>query len=261
MDFTVKIYRTLLETFLEKGYKFLTFQDFLGRMREGIKEDKKIVVMRHDVDRRPNNSLETAKLEHELGIKASYFFRIVPESYHPEIIKEIVGFGHELGYHYEDLSLTLGDVDKAIESFKANLAVFRDFYPVNTACMHGSPTSRYDNRDVWKKYKYTDYGVIGEPYYDLDFSKMLYLTDTGRCWNGDRVSVRDRVASGFSLDVKSTFQLVEALKTNQLPALVMINTHPERWDDNVLPWLRQLVMQNIKNTIKRLIVKRIRRRP
>jgi len=59
--------------------------------------------------------------------------------------------------------------------------------------MHGSPLSKYDSRDLWKVYDYRDYGIIGEPYFDIDFSKVLYLTDTGRRWDGDKVNIRDRV--------------------------------------------------------------------
>ena len=47
-------------------------------------------------------------------------------------------------------------------------------------------------RDLWKKYNYRDFGIIGEPYFDVDYSKVLYLTDTGRRWDGDKVNVRDR---------------------------------------------------------------------
>src|SRR5690625_6415775 len=36
------------------------------------------------------------------------------------------------------------------------------------------------SRDLWKWYSYRDYGIIAEPYFDLDFSRVLYLTDTGR---------------------------------------------------------------------------------
>src|SRR5690625_8018545 len=48
------------------------------------------------------------------------------------------------------------------------------------------------SRDLWKWYSYRDYGIIAEPYFDLDFSRVLYLTDTGRRWDGDKGSVRDR---------------------------------------------------------------------
>jgi len=61
--------------------------------------------------------------------------------------------------------------------------------------MHGSPLSKWDNRDLWKRYNYRDFGIIGEPYFDVNFDKVLYLTDTGRRWDGEGVSVRDKVTS------------------------------------------------------------------
>jgi len=56
------------------------------------------------VDRKPENALKTARLEDEMGIKATYFFRTIPHTFKPEIIKEIAGMGHGIGYHYENLS-------------------------------------------------------------------------------------------------------------------------------------------------------------
>ena len=64
-----------------------------------------IVILRHDVDRRPLNALTTAKLENELGIRGTYYFRIVPESFDETIIKQIAELGHEIGYHYEERTL------------------------------------------------------------------------------------------------------------------------------------------------------------
>ena len=71
----------------------------------------------------------------------------------------------------------------AIDDFRLNLEKLRKFYPVKTICMHGSPLSKWDNRDLWKKYNYRDYGIIGEAYFDIDFGEVLYLTDTGRRWD------------------------------------------------------------------------------
>ena len=59
--------------------------------------------------------------------------------------------------------------------------------------MHGSPQSEFDNKDIWKKYDYKQLGLLGEPYFDIDFNDFFYLTDTGRCWNGYRFSVRDKM--------------------------------------------------------------------
>ena len=50
---------------------------------------------------------------------------------------------------------------------------FARWLPIETICMHGSPLSRYDNRKIWEKYNYRDYGIIGEPYFDVDFRKVL----------------------------------------------------------------------------------------
>ncbi len=42
--------------------------------------------------------------EHALGVAATYYFRAVPESWDEGVIREIARMGHEVGYHYENLS-------------------------------------------------------------------------------------------------------------------------------------------------------------
>lgn len=71
--------------------------------------EPRFIILRHDVDRLPGNALKTARLEHELGIPASYYFRAVPESWDEAIIRKIAGLGHEIGYHYKNLSACKGD--------------------------------------------------------------------------------------------------------------------------------------------------------
>jgi hypothetical protein len=70
---------------------------------------QKLIILRHDVDARPQNSLRLARLEHSLGIRGTYYFRMVPQSYNEAVICEIHGLGHEIGYHYETMSF-LGDI-------------------------------------------------------------------------------------------------------------------------------------------------------
>ena len=259
----------------------------------------------------PENALTIAKIEKSAGIKASYYFRIVKESYDENIIKQIADLGHEIGYHYEDLDLSSRGqrsevsgqkgldydalLDKAIKSFELNLEKLREFYPVKTICMHGSPLSKYDNRELWEKYDYRDFGIIAEPYFDIDFNDVFYLTDTGRRWDGDRVSVRDKVNAEMlgcwnagiedrlaqrrkdaektrdDLDgwmngetdgrqpwprFHSTFDIIAAAEKGLLPDRVMINTHPQRWTDKPLPWVKELLWQNVKNVAKGIIVSR-----
>jgi hypothetical protein len=250
MDFTLKTYQKLLESLQNSGYEFFTFEAYCNKIASG-----KFVILRHDVDLRAAHSLATARVEAELGIKASYYFRVVRQSNKPEIIKAIAALGHEIGYHYEDMSLVKGNSSIAVDHFSAKLAYFRRFYPVKTICMHGSPTSKIDNRSLWKYYDYRDFGLIGEPYFDIDFTKVFYLTDTGRCWDGDKFSVRDKVDAHFNVTYHSTNEIINAANGKTLPLQIMITTHPQRWTDNVIEWFVELFMQNAKNTIKRLIVK------
>ena len=258
MDFTLKIYKQLLCSFLEQGYRFITFEQYC---KEERKPEDKWVILRHDVDLRPQNSLATAQMEHELGIQASYYFRVVPESNQPEYIKAIAALGHEMGYHYEDMAMCQGDVHKAYAHFQQQLAYFRQFYPVRTICMHGAPTSQWDGRDLWKVYDYRDLGIMGEPYFDVDFSKVFYLTDTGRRWDGYNVSVRDKIPLHQDEWTKrgwvyhSTKDLLTALKEGTLPEQIMMTTHPQRWTDNKWAWAKELCLQNIKNWVKSWLIR------
>jgi len=247
-DFTVEKLELLLKSFLKSGYTITSFEEYLKAPQENA------LILRHDVDRLPLNSLETAKMEHKLGVKGSYYFRVTKGSFQPEIIKEIVALNHEIGYHYEDLTIVKGDVKKAFEHFKKWLETFRTFYPVKTICMHGSPMTKWDNKDLWNDYNYKDFDLIGEPYFDVDFNKVLYITDTGRRWDGHKVSVRDKVSSNLSHNFKKTDDIIESLRKSEVSGPVMLTLHPQRWSNNSLLWWTELFLQNLKNIVKRFIV-------
>ena len=255
LDFTREKYRQLVSQLKTCGYEFISYQHYC----EG-NQPKRFVILRHDVDLKPKNSLAVAQDEAALGAKATYYFRAVPESWDDAIIRTIHQSGHEVGYHYESLTTCNGDVQKAFEDFKINMEKLRKLVPVSTICMHGSPRSPFDSKDIWKHYNYKTLNIIGEPYLDTDFSKILYLTDTGRRWDGYKVSVRDKIegyqeewdAKGWTFH--STDDIIRALQANRLPDQLMITTHPQRWFDIGMGWFKELVMQNVKNVVKGLIV-------
>lgn len=270
-DFTLQTYKQLLLKLQSVGYRFITFEQYCEAVQNASKNqeatiyDTPFVILRHDVDLKAINSLRTAEIEAALGMQASYYFRVVPQSNQPNIIQSIARLGHEIGYHYEDMAIANGNIEAAIEHFRRKLSYFRNFYPVRTICMHGAPTSRYDGRDLWRQYDYRQEGLIGEPYFDADFSHMLYLTDTGRSWDGYKVSVRDKIPahqdrwSREGLTYHHTDDLMRALDDptsairRQRPC-IMITTHPQRWTDNQVEWVRELVMQSLKNIVKRILI-------
>ena len=247
-DFSFTVYKDLIDEIKRTGFKVVTLKEYF-RQRQ---DSPAFLILRHDVDRRPENALRMALLESSSGIHSTYYFRVTKNVFNKEIIQKIAGLGHEIGYHYEDLSLAKGDFEKAIKSFELNLNKLREFYPVKTICMHGSPLSKYDNKDLWERYDYRDYGIIGEPYFDLDFNKILYLTDIGRRWNGADYSIRDKVKSKFNFNFSTTVDIINATQNNFLPNKVMMTTHPQRWADKLSPWLKELIWQNLKNVLKRL---------
>ena len=191
-----------------------------------------IILLRHDVESRYGNALKLAQLQHRLGIRGTYYFRIYPHKENEAVIRKIADMGHEIGYHYDDLTECRGDYEKAIMRFQKNLEYLRQFGPVTTATMEGAPLSGYDNRDLWAVrplvtersrsaspapssaspaprpspllqrppslaprpyYHYRDFGILTEPYFDFDFNELFYLTDTGRRWDGWKFSVRDKI--------------------------------------------------------------------
>jgi len=249
-DFTLTTYQNLLKTIKNFGFTFITYKEYM--INSSI---DRVTILRHDVDRNSQNALAMAELEALFGIKSSYYFRIIRSSNNPGIIENIAKLGHEIGYHYEDLALSKGDYKTAIQSFKRNLDYFRKFYPVTTICMHGSPLSKWDNRLIWNKYDYKEYGIVGEPYFDIDYGKMSYFTDTGRKWNSEGENIRDKINSAEKFNCRTTFDLIDLIRKSKVKNQLMLNIHPQRWNDMIMPWLIELAGQNLRNIIKRTICK------
>jgi hypothetical protein len=316
MDFTFKIYMKLLKTLLRQGFSFTTLNNLSNC-------PAKTIILRHDVEAHYNHALQFAQIQHSLGIKGSYYFRLFNVVGNEVVIKQIAAMGHEIGYHYDDLSECHGNYQKAIKRFETNLNYLRQFGPVTTMTMEGAPRSKYDNRRLWlgrileernsKKYEvssekyvvsskkegsalqesnlsdtdsplptnyyllptnyhllptnyqslphynYHTFGITTEPYFDLDFDKIFYLTDTGRRWDGWKVSVRDKVPQQQEwikqgLVFRNTKDIIQAANEGRLPDKIMITFHPQRWTDNPIRWIKELFMQSVKNQVKRIIV-------
>ncbi|TGC08368.1 hypothetical protein [Methanolobus halotolerans] len=231
-DFTLDKYKQLCSSLERNNFSPITLAEYM--MAKELPD--KYVMMRHDIDRNPPKALETAKIEQELNIKATYYFRTVNDNlFCPEIITEVSRMGHEIGYHYEVLNECKGNYENAIELFKANLDKFQDLYDVKTVCMHGQPLSKHDNRDLWKKYDYRDFGILGEAYLSIDNS-VNYLCDTGRNWNFDHC-LRDFIPNKTeSIKVDSTDDLIELIESGNVSNFYIL-THPERWSSNSFEWV------------------------
>ena len=248
LDFTFTKYRELCEAMVSSDYAILTVKEYLTM---GKKPDK-YIILRHDVDMRPERSLKTAQIEKYFGIHATYYIRMTKEVFVPDLIRQIVELGHEVGYHYEVLDKARGDYERAIEIFEKELSMLRETCDIKTICMHGNSRTRWDNRDLWKYYDFKKYGIIGEAYLSIDFNDIVYFSDTARTWN-PRYKIKD--SNGGSEDkptINKTDALIELVEAERFPHLYIL-MHPDDWCDDFGKWLSNLVMRKLKNAGKTCI--------
>ena len=249
-DFTLRAYKRYIQAIKTSFTRVLTFAEFfLSDPKPGS-----FCMIRHDVDRRPNNALEMARVENETGLSATYYFRAKPNSLKFDIVKEIQCLGHEIGYHYECLSDHKGDMVLALKDFEDNLKKFRKVVPIRTISMHGAPLSPFDNRDIWREPKNHEllsgkFGIVGEVYLDIDYGDTIYINDTGRNWFSSKSNLRDRVISSLSLDFKNGEELYQYLVSNPHPRVVF-QVHPERWTDKMTGYYRSLLLDTMVNVCK-----------
>ena len=243
-DFTIEMYNTLCSTLLDSSYVPVTLSEYLM----GCNHDRTVII-RHDVDLSSKAALKVAEFEYKNNIKSTYYLRY-PKTFDLGLIKQLVDQGHEVGYHYETLSKAKGDFEKAIKIFQEELLEFRDVCNVNTICMHGSPVSKYDNRSIWNKYCFKDFGIIGEAY--LSINGIGYFSDTGRSWDGKN-SMRDRISGEDVVPgIKTTEDLKKYIMGNNEDS-IYITIHPERWASNNSEWLFGLLFDYTINFGKKAI--------
>ncbi len=92
-DFTLKKFSNLCSAVAE-NYPTTTLAEYFS----GKELLERFAIMRHDIDRKPGNALNTARIERELGLRATYYFRMNSNVFRPEIMREIEGMGHEVGW-------------------------------------------------------------------------------------------------------------------------------------------------------------------
>ncbi|AKB20996.1 polysaccharide deacetylase family protein [Methanosarcina sp. WH1] len=227
-DFTSYKFLQLCEA-ISGTYPTVTMAEYMEKQHP-----TRFILMRHDVDRIPERALGIARIEQELGIRSTYYFRMIKSVFKSEIIRQIKDMGHEIGYHYETLSDANGDYEKALDLFRSNLEKIREVCEVKTVCMHGRPLSKYDNRELWKNHDFKDFGIIGEAYLSVG-DDLNYFSDTGRTW-GCKNSLRDCIPGKTEqVFAETTDELIELIERKELNNLYIL-THPERWPTSALGW-------------------------
>lgn len=275
LDFTFGKYKEIIAAIADSEYQVLKIKDYIAM----DKLPEKFIIIRHDVDLDAYYQLKFAQLEDQLNIHTSYYFRKIEKTFKEDVINEVAGLGHEVGYHYEVFTKALGDPIEAMRIFRNEQAVFSEKWQSLTVCPHGGsfvdnadgyslknmvtliPTlvtgktvfSKHVNFDMWKENKFHDFGIIGDAYKSVDFSNILYLSDTGRSWD-QRYKRLDKVDSDVNpkFNIKSSNDIIDVIKNGEVNKIYLL-VHFEQWKDNFMDWLGWYAAQIIRRTGKRLI--------
>lgn len=243
--FTFEDYARLLKQGLKSGYTFVPLVEFL----EDDTLSKPYAIIRHDVDRKADTARTMARLEAELGVKTTYYFR--RKTFDPELAKLVDELGHEVGYHYEDYAAADGDLALAHETFARTLDRFRASTPIRTICAHGSPLSQHHNLDMWKHPEspsLESYDLLGEAYLTPDIGSgnpdtLTYFSDTGRQWG---TTLPDTGT------IERTSQLQEVFTQCACPNMYLL-VHPGRWSRSSLELVERVTWDLAAEAGKRVV--------
>jgi hypothetical protein len=254
-DFTHAAYRNYLEAIQAHYPNILRFDEYFS----ASPKPESFCLLKHDVDRRPYHALRMAELEHELGLRSTYYFRVKPHTFIPDVIRQIQVLGHEIGFHYESLSDSRGDLAAAQDAFAQSLVRLRSLVTVRTVAFHGRPFSPHDNRVLIRRMlqngRFKELDLLGDATENVDYTGILYINDTGRNWHSDRSNVRDRVDSELRCDFGGGAELLSYFRLRPHPK-VIFQVHPERWSLTPIDWLVQWIRDMAANAVKAVLSRR-----
>jgi hypothetical protein len=196
------------------------------------------VILRYDVDDRPEHALSMARRLHAHGLAGTFYWHVFPAAlFRVDLMQQVAALGHEIGYHFACMSRCRGDLDAAAALFRREVGQFRAAgFDVRTAAAHGAPD--FDNKTlVPARPDLLDTGgLLGEAYADIDFGRVQYVSDAGWAWRRYPLQADAqayRLAHGANALPMVTLETLIA-EVSAPGGRLYLNTHPELWFENPL---------------------------
>ncbi len=142
---------------------------------------KKDVILRHDVDASLDAALNMAKLENKIDVSSTYFILFSSEFYNPftlessKIIKKILGLGHKLGLHYNELFIIKNNLNPS-ETLKQEIELLEQHFSTSVEAIAAHES------DLSKKIPINLPDGVIDAYSDEFFIKRKYLSDSAQNW-------------------------------------------------------------------------------
>jgi hypothetical protein len=125
--FTHEHYRFILRAGRDAGYRFATFDELAGLRHTA----ERACLIRHDCDNDLVAAAALARIEADMGVRSTYFVMTRSALYNVmappmlALVREIVGLGHRLGLHFDELpyrTLPPGSIAGQVDRERAWLA-------------------------------------------------------------------------------------------------------------------------------------------
>ena len=146
---------------------------------------KRFAILRHDIDFSPVQALKLAKIESDMGIRATYYVLVTGIFYNAldsdnvSIFREIEELGHDLGLHYDASYHSINSENELHESIKSELSVLNRFLnpkrKIETFSFHN--TTEFTMQCLS-----THYGGLRNPYANILQKSVEYISDSNGFW-------------------------------------------------------------------------------
>ena len=168
--------RNVIQHLLSEGYRFVLPRDYFSGDNKG-----KIVLLLHDMDFTVGGLQTFVNVEEKLGVKSAFYPRPDADWFNRSIgiLEGVEMKGFEVGYQYDCLSRSDGNVTHARELFYSQLNYMREFFKIQTTDYHGdSYNFNIFNLDLYDRTLWHSYGL--NEVYTLIYKQtnFSYYTDT-----------------------------------------------------------------------------------
>ncbi|HMI80100.1 MAG TPA: hypothetical protein VK484_14975 [Ferruginibacter sp.] len=206
-DFTTQHFGEIIKK-LKQDYEFSFYHDF--------NREKKFVLWRHDVDFSLHRALRCAQIEHEEGVKATYFIHLHSEYYNLfdkiafDIIKQIISLGHDIGVHFDTHFYDIKTEAEIINNLRSEKNILEELFKtlIRSFSFHNT------NPFVMSCQNWEYAGLINA-YAEYFQKEVKYCSDSNGYWRFER--------------------MMDVAEANH-PRLHLL-THCEWWTEEVMsPW-------------------------
>lgn len=188
-NFTFDHYREIIRKAKRLNFEITNFREF-----DVSKE--KILILRHDVEFDPLKALKIAEIEFQESVKSTFFFRVNCNEYNVfsfksmYAINKIIGMGHEIGLHSENLFVSdiLGK-NEEIDLIKKAKTLLETMYGIKVVSVsdHGDKRAHrsliHPPPELLEFIKNKMFGLFENHAYEKRFFKEIkYISESNGVW-------------------------------------------------------------------------------